>query len=119
MTALALVADLMFGSKLAATARAHGIDYRGARSLEGLRTSTAVPRLVLVDLEAELPDGDPLDAVTEALEREPRPRVIAFAGHLQVDRLEQARRAGADLVLSRGGLAGRLEAIFAELATPT
>jgi DNA-binding NarL/FixJ family response regulator len=112
----AIVADLMFGSKVAATARAHGIDYRGARSLEGLRNAEGDAALVVVDLEAELPDGDPVEAIEHALRRTPMPRVVAFAGHLLTDRLEAARRAGAHEVLSRGGFSGRLESMMAGVA---
>ncbi|MGA0174182.1 MAG: hypothetical protein ACO3NL_11160 [Phycisphaerales bacterium] len=117
MTVLALVSDLFFGSKVAATARAHGIDYRGARSCEAMRNPELTPSLVIVDLEAELPDGDAVDTVSDALRREPRPFVVAFAGHLLADRLEAARVAGADLVLTKGGFTGRLEAMMAAAAS--
>jgi DNA-binding NarL/FixJ family response regulator len=117
MTVLALVSDLFFGSKVAATARAHGIDYRGARSREAMRNPELTPSLVIVDLEAELPDGDAADTVSDALRREPRPFVVAFAGHLLADRLEAARAAGADLVLTKGGFTGRLEAMMAAAAS--
>jgi DNA-binding NarL/FixJ family response regulator len=115
-TVLALVSDLFFGSKVAATARAHGVDYRGARSREAMRNPAISPSLVIVDLEAELPDGDALETIADALGREPRPVVVAFAGHLLADRLEAARQAGADLVLTKGGFTGRLEAMMAAAA---
>jgi DNA-binding NarL/FixJ family response regulator len=117
MTVLALVSDLFFGSKVAATARAHGVDYRGARSREAMRNPELAPSLVIVDLETELPDGDAVDTVSDALRREPRPFVVAFAGHLLADRLEAARAAGADLVLTKGGFTGRLEAMMAAAAS--
>jgi len=113
---LALVSDLLFGSKVAATARAHRLGYRGARSLAAMGDPALSPALVIVDLETDLPDGDAVDAIAAALARTPRPRVVAFAGHLLVDRLEAARRAGADLVLSRGGFAQRLEGLLQPLA---
>lgn len=113
---LALVSDLFFGSKVAATARAHGIDYRGARSREAMRNPELAPSLVIVDLEAELPDGDALDTIADAIAREPRPVVVAFAGHLLADRLDAAKRAGADAVLTKGGFTGRLEAMMAAAA---
>ncbi len=113
---LALVSDLFFGSKVAATARAHGIDYRGARSREAMRNPEMTPSLVIVDLEAELPDGDALDTIADAIAREPRPVVVAFAGHLLADRLDAAKRAGADAVLTKGGFTGRLEAMMAAAA---
>jgi DNA-binding NarL/FixJ family response regulator len=116
MTVLALVSDLFFGSKVAATARAHGVDYRGARSREGMLNPDLTPSLVIVDLEAELPDGDAIDAVSDARLRAPRPFVVAFAGHLLADRLEAARSAGADLVLTKGGFTGRLESLMADAA---
>jgi DNA-binding NarL/FixJ family response regulator len=117
MTVLALVSDLFFGSKVAATARAHGVDYRGARSREAMRNPELAPSLVIVDLETELPDGDAVDTVSDALRREPRPFVVAFAGHLLADRLEAARAAGADLVLTKGGFTGRLDAMMAAAAS--
>lgn len=113
----ALVSDLLFGSKIAATARAHGLAYRGVRSAAGVADPGLLPTLLLVDLEAEIPEGDPIVAIEAALAKEPRPRIVAFAGHLLGDRLDAARVAGADLVLSRGGMAQRLEGIVAALAS--
>jgi DNA-binding NarL/FixJ family response regulator len=112
----ALVSDLLFGSKVAATARAHGIEFRGVRSASAIASADLQPDLLFIDLEAEIPEGDPCAAIAAALAKTPRPKVVAFAGHLLVDRLEAAQRAGADLVLSRGGFSQRLEGLVRELA---
>jgi len=46
--------------------------------------------------------------VMEALPAEHRPRVIAFGPHIQTARLEGARAAGCDVVLSRGQISANL-----------
>lgn len=112
----ALVSDLLFGSKIAATTRAHGVDYRGVRSAAAVADPSLLPTLLIVDLEAEIPEGDPIAAIEAAMPKDPRPRIVAFAGHLRSDLLDAARTAGADLVLSRGGFSQRLEGIVASIA---
>lgn len=59
------------------------------------------PACILIDLEA----GDDAIAVIEHLRTEQPTRSIplaAFAGHTNVDLLDQARAAGADPVVARG-----------------
>lgn len=107
--------DLMATSRLAALGREHG-----AR-IETLRSVEATPRdcqcdIVLVDLQAT--PGDPGEIVARLralLARDDAgavdPLLVAFGPHVARQRLDDARAAGADEVLSRGELLGSFPAL--------
>lgn len=95
---LAVVDDLLFGSKIRAAAGAAGCAIVFARQradvLRAMREHR--PNLVVFDL-----DRDPLDPIglireirsTPELARTP---LVGFASHVHVERLQQAREAGCD-----------------------
>jgi hypothetical protein len=111
---LLLSPDLMAISRLAALAR----ESDGA--LESLRSLDAKPRedgydLVLIDLQGMA--GDPALLVSQVRTSIPgrhahAPHVVAFGPHVATARLEQARAAGADDVVSRGELLGAFPALI-------
>ncbi len=110
---LAGIPDLFFGSKVSGVARHLGVDVRFASSREALvEGALSGADLVLVDLDATA--IDPVGAIREIRART-GPRVVAFASHVHGERLEQARTAGCDEVLTRGGLASSLPALLAPL----
>lgn len=100
---LALCPDLMMRSRIES-----GLDIAGyqlrvvggpTRLAEALADET--PICILIDLEA----GDDAIAVIEGLRSDPSTAGIplaAFAGHTNVELLDQARAAGADPVVARG-----------------
>ncbi len=115
MSAVALVTDLMFATKIKGTADAVGVPLSLVRSVQALDDAAAAGlSFAIVDLHA---DGvDVLDAIRRAKSprmdgREqtaaaptgstPAPVVIAFASHVQADLMQSAREAGADVVLPR------------------
>ncbi len=103
---VALVRDLMFAARVRGVAP----DARLARDAEGLLEQvTDGTRLVLVELEA---DGA-VEAIGAVLERAADARVVAFAPHVQEERIAAAREAGAE-VLTRGAFVQRLPALVAE-----
>lgn len=113
-TVLSVGTDLLFGTKIASTAQSLAVACRGVRSLASLRERLAEARLVIVDLEAELPDGDAVDAV--AVAKESGVPVVAFGSHVATERLGAARAAGADRVLARSGFVAQLPTILMDAA---
>jgi CheY-like chemotaxis protein len=111
---LAVVDDLMFTSKIKATARQLGVDVAFARSsdaaLAGMRTSS--PALVILDLNN--PRTDPLGTVA-VMKREPALAsipTVGYVSHVQADLIEAARAAGVDDVLARSAFTARLAEIL-------
>lgn len=106
MPLLVAVRDLVFRSKIHAAAERLGVPLRIAP--RGTPLSEAArdlgPGTVLVDL------SEP--GVVEEVRRVKRAggvRVVGFLGHLETELARAAHDAGADEVLSRGQLAGRLD----------
>src|SRR6185436_10689777 len=97
-TAIAFVTDLIFGTKIASTARSLGIDLQIVRSANDFNARLASgAALAIIDLNAAGPD--PLAAVRIAHEAAARPRVIAYLSHVQTELAAAAREAGADDVM--------------------
>ena len=110
MTGLMLSDDLLFTSRVTATARAHGLTVTTAKTAEAaLRTSAASPpTCVLVDLQN--PGLDLPGFLAGLHETCPvMPRVIGYGSHVAVDVLKAARQAGCDQVMPRSEFASQLE----------
>lgn len=103
---LLLCDDLLFASKVTATARAHGLAVAVCRDAARLSAATADgrPRCVLLDLHNPTLD---LSAVTAW--KAAGVRVIAFGSHVDVAALKAARAAGCDRVMPRSQFAAGLE----------
>lgn len=112
-------ADLLWASKIKATADALSVPCRPARNVEMLdaRLVDSPVRAVIVDLEAEhaLAVLERLAAVRAGEGSTKQIRVVAFGPHVATDALEAARRAGADSVLTRGALNAKLETLLVSL----
>jgi CheY-like chemotaxis protein len=111
---LAVVDDLMFTSKIKATAGQLGVNVAFARSSEaalaGMRAS--LPALVILDLNN--PRTDPLGTVA-AMKKDPALASIptlGYVSHVQADLIELARAAGVDDVVARSAFAARLVEIL-------
>jgi DNA-binding NarL/FixJ family response regulator len=119
---LVAVDDLLFSSKIRATAKQAGVDLTFARSPEEIldRARTARPVLAIFDLNSS--KTDPV-ATIAALKADPALasiRTIGFASHVHTDLIAAARKAGADQVVPRSAFAGNLAEILlsAESAKP-
>lgn len=118
MNVLVLADDLFFASQILAAARqagAHCEQSSLARFLDEppLHDAQRPCDLLLVDLTA--PDAQERISQCVQLCRGPgksRPAIIAFAPHLHHARLEAARTAGCDRVLTRGQLHRELPQLF-------
>ena len=112
---LAVVDDLMFGSKIKSTATQLGVTVAFARSSDAALTAmrTNAPTLVIFDLNSAR--TDPLGTVAamkadEALASIP---TIGFASHVLVDVIDAARAAGVDNVLARSAFTMQLPDLLA------
>lgn len=98
------VRDLLFSSKVVATARAEGIAFKAVRDVSKLLDTPG--GLLVVDLNAA-------EALEAAMAWKARfgGRVIGFVAHVETDRIGAARGAGMDQVLSNGAFTAQLPAI--------
>ena len=102
--------DLIFTSRVTATARAHGKTVTPVRSAEqAVRLAReSPPRCVVVDLHVS---GLDLPALLAELRAAcpAMPRVIGYGSHVDAERLKAARQAGCDTVLPRSKFVAELE----------
>jgi CheY-like chemotaxis protein len=111
---LAAVDDLLFSSKIRATAKQLGIEVVFARTPAEILAQARErrPRLAVFDLGSDR--TDPL-ATIGALKADPELRAIqavAFVSHVRTDLIAAARAAGADEVMARSAFAGDLPNIL-------
>lgn len=112
-------ADLIWASKIKATADALGIPCRPARTVAMLEARLADSSVagLLVDTEA-----GPVALELIARLRSSAPAgagIVAFGPHVEVGALAAARAAGADRVMTRGALHNGLEGVLRALAGPS
>jgi DNA-binding NarL/FixJ family response regulator len=100
-------ADLLWASKIKATADALGIPARPVRTSEMLdaRLADTHPTALLIDLDKD----DALALLRHARAAAPTLRILAFGPHVSKALLQSARDAGATDVLTRGALEHNLE----------
>lgn len=120
---LVAVDDLLFSSKIRATAKQAGVDVAFARSPQDIldQARSLRPSLVIFDLNSG--KTDPV-ATIGAMKADPdlaRIRAIGFASHVHTALIAAARDAGADQVLPRSAFAGNLAEILlsADAGKPT
>jgi len=101
--AVALVADMMFASRVRGTATAIGVDAVTVTRAEKLMEETRRlrPRVVLIDVDARGVDVPGVIARLKSDAETAAVPVIAFGSHVNADALRAAREAGADRVLAR------------------
>lgn len=107
---LAAVDDLLFSSKIRATAKQAGVELAFARTpSEILEQARALaPSLVIFDLNSG--KTDPI-ATIAAMKQDPSLagiRTIGFVSHVDAGTINAARQAGADEVMARSAFAANL-----------
>jgi hypothetical protein len=118
---LYLAADLIWGTKVKATAAAVGVNARPVRSLEMLearladQTAEDPVRGVVLDLEKPEEALAMLACLKGTPTEGPVPRVVCWAPHVERGLMEQAKAAGADAVMTRGAFDAQLEKVLREL----
>ena len=118
---LALVGDLMFGSRVQGTLQAGGHQVELIGDAAGLRArlaepAQAAPEVLVVDLADPQLDGAQL---VQQLAREgalARVRTLGCYSHVDVPARERAARAGFDLVVPRSRLVREGAALVSRLA---
>ena len=108
---LAAVDDLLFRSKIRATAKLVGVDVTFAQTPDDVLSQARAlrPSLAIFDLNSG--KTDPV-RVIGLLKAESPVRTIAFASHVHLDLIDAAKDAGADEVLPRSAFAARLADIL-------
>ena len=108
---LVAMADLMFASKVSATARALGVPWERASRKAPLVDEVARTdaRRVLVDL-AGLPDA--LASIAAVRAQHPNVEVIGFCSHTHAELMARAHTAGCTRVMSQGELTASLPALL-------
>lgn len=122
---LYFASDLIWATRIKATAESVGIAARPVRNVDMLRArlgDSPVTSLIL-DLEAGEPALEVLAALRggeagPGLDPEGKVRVVAFGPHVKVDELGRARAGGADRVMTRGAFDARLVDLLRELDQP-
>jgi DNA-binding NarL/FixJ family response regulator len=110
----ALAADLMFASRIRGAGEMVGTPVKLLRSGSALveAVRAAGGGLVLLDLDARgLLPGELIPALHGV-----GARVVCFVAHVNVERIEEARAAGADRVLARSAFVRELPALLADRA---
>src|SRR5947208_151572 len=111
--------DLIFFSRVAATARAAGLSVKQARTAAAVLdlARQQPPGGVILDLHT---DGLDLPALLAGLREAcpAMPRTVAFGSHVEAETLRAARQAGCDLVLPRSRFVKELEGSLAEWLAP-
>lgn len=115
MSILLLCDDLLFGSKVTTTGRAHGIPVVVARTPVAAVTKAAGAGCVIVDLHMT---GLDLPTLLADLRAAGVARVIGFGSHVDVETLKSARRAGCDVVMPKSQFSAEVEGRLREWATP-
>lgn len=130
MSAVALVSDLIFSTKIKSTADQLGLPLSLVRTAQALQDAAGGgANMAIIDLNAE--GLDPIEAIRQCkaqaatVQTQPSrneqaegedgggntarpPVVIAFASHVQRDLIQAAEQAGADLVLPRSRFSAEL-----------
>ncbi len=108
-------ADLIWASKIKATADALGLAARPVRTPEMLtaRLADTQPTALIVDMDK----GDEgLALIRKARAALPTLRIVAFGPHVAKELLQAARDAGASDVMTRGALEHNMEDVLIALA---
>jgi CheY-like chemotaxis protein len=113
---VALVPDLLFGSKVQAMLAAEGHEVELVGDPEQARERAAGAAVLVVDLTADPARGAALvEAMAGAGELEGT-RTLAFYSHVEQDTRERAEAAGFDLVVPRSRMAREGAALVTRLA---
>lgn len=104
---LVAISDLMFASKVSATARALDLGYQRASRKAPLADEVARTdaRRVLLDL-AGVPNA--LEAVAAVHARHPAVEIVGYCSHTEAELMERARALGCSRVISQGELTAQL-----------
>src|SRR5690242_17766779 len=115
MSSFLLSSDLTFPSQVTGAAQQLGLQLELAMSVPALLDKAAAAQAKTVILDLSTGGLNPADVVSKlrALPQPPQ-AIVAFGPHVQEERLEAARQAGCDLVLTRGQFHARMGDVLRE-----
>ncbi|MBX3381606.1 MAG: hypothetical protein KF805_16035 [Phycisphaeraceae bacterium] len=122
MMILYLAADLIWASKIKATADSLGLACRPVRNMEMLeaRLADSDVKALIVDLDVAEMAMEMVGRVkgqrSKGAEGQRDVRVLAFGPHVARDALAAAQAAGADEVMTRGGFDHNMDQVLLRLA---
>jgi CheY-like chemotaxis protein len=114
---LALVPDLLFGSKVQAMLETAGHDVELAQSETDVWDQIAGTDVLVVDLTTDDVDGAQLLDTLRSGGEAGRVKALAFYSHVDVDVRRHAEEAGFDLVVPRSRMAREGAALVQSLAS--
>jgi CheY-like chemotaxis protein len=118
MTALHVTNDLLFSSQVQSAADQIGVTLNVVRSAAELPRYLDAGDVRLVILDLTTADCGP-GQLLPPLRRLPEcPHVVAYAPHVMKARLQAARDAGCDQVLTRGQFHARMGEVLEQFAVP-
>lgn len=115
---VALVPDLLFGSRVQSMLTAAGHDVEMVASGEAAKAKAGEADVLVVDLTDESVGGaDLVEGLTaRAGDAPPAPRTLGFYSHVDVETRKRAQEAGFDLVVPRSRMAREGGALVTRLA---
>ena len=115
---LLVISDLLFRSRVDDAARHANVPLRVAKSMEQLERHLGkeTPALAIVDLESDTIDTAAAIRRLRAVPGGESLRIVAYAGHTNLDAIKAGREAGAGVVLARSGFIAQLPALLAHAA---
>jgi len=116
---VAWVADLVFGSRISATAAAMGVGVELVRSLDEFQQAVqrACPKLAIVDLTVADSAGGSEWASLRSVASDSV--LVGFVPHVDTERADSAKLAGFDEVLPRSRFAASLPELLGRFAGAT
>lgn len=111
---LLVSSDLLFRSRIDDAARHANVPLRVAKSMEQLERhlSKEAPALAIVDLESDTIDTAAAIRRLRAMPGGESLRIVAYAGHTNLDAIKGGRDAGAGVVLARSGFIAQLPTLL-------
>jgi DNA-binding NtrC family response regulator len=106
-----LVRDLLFTSKIKASADALGVPMKGVRTVADLAAAAKDAQLAIIDLR--LPEA--FDAIAAVRAAAPDLPTVGFLDHEQVDRMQEAEQRGFTRVLAKGKFSTELPKMLGEI----
>ena len=111
---LVLVRDLMFSSRIAATARAANVPVALGRDPSRLMAAAPEPSPVLLIVDLNLPGA--INAAIQWKRASPSREVVGFVSHVDAVTIAQARGSGLDRVLPRSRFVEELPELLGGMA---
>lgn len=109
---IALLEDLIFGTKIRFTAESVGVALTTTHSAVGLDEALSEKDVSLLIVDLNLPGDIAFEAIRIASQHPARPRILAYVAHVDRHLADRARQAGVDDVLPRSRFAATLPEIL-------